>query len=102
MLRAYVDVCQHVYRQSLHESCRGVHPGFERALLRPEGCTPMLVWSDARDAPVRPQRNAMSDRLITALLGHDPGALAEDVSLATPLTSLRITGRDAVVVALSV
>jgi hypothetical protein len=42
----------------------------------------------------------MSDPLIAALLGHDPRALTEDVSLATPLTSSRITGRDAVVAAL--
>jgi hypothetical protein len=42
----------------------------------------------------------MSDPLISALLGDDPAALAEDVSLATPLTSPRITGRDAVVAAL--
>ncbi len=42
----------------------------------------------------------MSDSLITALLGQDPRALTEDVSLATPLTSSRITGRDAVVAAL--
>ena len=42
----------------------------------------------------------MPDPLITALLGQDPQALREDVSLATPLTSSRITGRDAVVAAL--
>jgi len=42
----------------------------------------------------------MSDPLIGALLGDDPAAVAEDVSLATPLTSPRITGRDAVVAAL--
>jgi hypothetical protein len=42
----------------------------------------------------------MSDPLITALLGQDPRALTEDVSLATPLTSSRITGRDAVAAAL--
>jgi hypothetical protein len=42
----------------------------------------------------------MPDSLITALLGDDPRALAEDVSLATPLTSSRIKGRDAVVAAL--
>ena len=42
----------------------------------------------------------MSDPLIAALLGHNPQALTEDVSLATPLTSSRITGRDAVVAAL--
>ncbi|HEY1356956.1 MAG TPA: hypothetical protein VGF21_01500 [Thermoleophilaceae bacterium] len=44
--------------------------------------------------------NTMSDPLTAALLGHDPQALTEDVSLATPLTSSRITGRDAVVAAL--
>jgi hypothetical protein len=42
----------------------------------------------------------MSYPLITALLGHDAQALAEDACLATPLTSSRITGRDAVVAAL--
>jgi len=42
----------------------------------------------------------MSDSLIAALLGQDPWALTEGVSLATPLTSSRITGRDAVVAAL--
>jgi hypothetical protein len=42
----------------------------------------------------------MSDPLIDALLGRDPQALADDVSFATPLTSSRITGRDAVVAAL--
>ena len=44
----------------------------------------------------------MFDPLITALLGDDPRALAEDVSLATPLTSSRIVGPDAVVAALGV
>jgi hypothetical protein len=44
----------------------------------------------------------MSDALITDLSGADPRALAEDVSLATPLTSSRIAGRDAVVAALGV
>jgi hypothetical protein len=42
----------------------------------------------------------MPDQLVTALLGQDPPALREDISLATPLTSSRITGRDAVVAAL--
>ncbi|HEY6397259.1 MAG TPA: hypothetical protein VIX82_07375 [Solirubrobacteraceae bacterium] len=42
----------------------------------------------------------MSDPLIAALLGHNAQALTHDVSLATPLTSSRITGRDAVVAAL--
>jgi len=42
----------------------------------------------------------MSDPMIAALLGHDHGALTENVSLATPLTSSRIAGRDAVVAAL--
>ena len=42
----------------------------------------------------------MSNPLTSALLGHDPRALTEDVSLATPLTSSRIAGRDAVVSAL--
>jgi hypothetical protein len=42
----------------------------------------------------------MSDPLIEALLGRDPKALTADVSLATPLTSSRITGRDNVVAAL--
>jgi hypothetical protein len=42
----------------------------------------------------------MPDPLITALLGQDPVALTEDVSLATPLTSSPITGRGAVVAAL--
>jgi hypothetical protein len=45
-------------------------------------------------------KHAVSGPLTSALLGHDPGALTEDVSLATPLTSSRITGRDAVVAAL--
>jgi hypothetical protein len=42
----------------------------------------------------------MPDPLIAALLGQDPLALREDVSLATPLTSSRSTGRGAVVAAL--
>lgn len=46
------------------------------------------------------KENAMSNALVTALLGDDPGALAAEVSLATPLTAPRITGRDAVVAAL--
>jgi hypothetical protein len=48
------------------------------------------------------KENAMSDPLIAALLGHNPRALRENVSLATPLTSSRIAGRDAVVAALRV
>jgi hypothetical protein len=36
------------------------------------------------------------------MLGHSPAALAAEVSLATPLTAPRITGRDAVVAALGV
>jgi hypothetical protein len=43
----------------------------------------------------------MPDQLISALLGQDRQALTEDVSLATPLTSSRITGREAVITALS-
>lgn len=42
----------------------------------------------------------MSDALIPALLGQRPESLAVEVSLATPLTAPRITGRDAVVAAL--
>ena len=42
----------------------------------------------------------MSDPLVAALLGHNPQALADHVSLATPLTSSRIAGREAVVAAL--
>ena len=42
----------------------------------------------------------MSDPLVAALLGHNPQALTDDVSLATPLTSSRIAGREAVVAAL--
>jgi hypothetical protein len=42
----------------------------------------------------------MSDPLMSALLGHDPAFLTEDASLATLVTSPRITGRDAVVAAL--
>jgi hypothetical protein len=42
----------------------------------------------------------MSDRLIAAMLGRDPAALADDAFLATPLTSLPITDRNAVVAAL--
>jgi hypothetical protein len=44
----------------------------------------------------------MPDQLNTALLGQHPQALTEDVSLATPVTSSRIAGRDAVVAALAV
>ena len=42
----------------------------------------------------------MSDPLVAALLGHNPQALTDDVSLATPLASSRIAGREAVVAAL--
>ena len=42
----------------------------------------------------------MTDPLIAALLGQNPQALREDVSLATPLTSSPIAGRDEVVAAL--
>ena len=42
----------------------------------------------------------MPDPLVAALLGHNPQALTDDVSLATPLTSSRIAGREAVVAAL--
>jgi len=42
----------------------------------------------------------MSDRLIATLFGDSPRILTEDVSLATPFRSSRITGRDAVVAAL--
>jgi hypothetical protein len=42
----------------------------------------------------------MSDPLIAALLGQAPTALAEDVSLATPLKASRIFGREAVSAAL--
>jgi hypothetical protein len=42
----------------------------------------------------------MPSALTAALLGRDPAALTDDVSLATPLTLPRITGRDAVVAAL--
>ena len=42
----------------------------------------------------------MRDSLIAALLGKDPLALRNDVSLFTPLTSSRIDGREAVVTAL--
>ncbi|MFG2793397.1 hypothetical protein [Streptomyces sp. NPDC048419] len=38
----------------------------------------------------------MSQQLNATLSGQAPAALAEDVSLATPLTAPRITGRDAV------
>ncbi|SHN27573.1 hypothetical protein [Actinacidiphila paucisporea] len=38
----------------------------------------------------------MSDPLLAALSGQAPAALAEDVSLATPITAPRIHGRDAV------
>jgi hypothetical protein len=64
----------------------------------------MLGHKDAKTLGPRPHQdlkeNAMSDALITALLGRDPAALAEDVSLATPLTLPRITGRNAVAAAL--
>ena len=43
----------------------------------------------------------MSDLLIHAMLGKEPGALRPDVSLATPLTLPRIAGRDHVVNVLS-
>jgi hypothetical protein len=43
----------------------------------------------------------MPDPLIPALLGQDPAALSADVSLATPLTSTPVIGRDAVVTALA-
>ena len=46
------------------------------------------------------KENTMPDPLIAALLGQDPQALTDDVSLATPLTSSRIIGRDAVLTAL--
>jgi hypothetical protein len=42
----------------------------------------------------------MPDTLIGALLGAEPLALRDDVTLATPLTLLRITGRDQVAAAL--
>ncbi|MFE6130049.1 hypothetical protein ACFQ6Q_17570 [Streptomyces sp. NPDC056437] len=42
----------------------------------------------------------MSDPLPAALLGQTPTALAEEVSLATPLKAPRISGRDAVSAAL--
>ncbi|MEU4170404.1 hypothetical protein AB0F46_26450 [Streptomyces sp. NPDC026665] len=42
----------------------------------------------------------MSNQLNAALSGQAPAALAEDVSLATPLAAPRITGRDAVSAAL--
>jgi hypothetical protein len=38
----------------------------------------------------------MADTLIRALLGTEPAALRDDVTLATPLTLPRITGRDQV------
>jgi hypothetical protein len=50
--------------------------------------------------PLEHKENPLSDPLIAALLGHNAQALTHDVSLATPLTSSRITGRDAVVAAL--
>lgn len=54
-----------------------------------------------RERPAsRFKENTMSDPLTVALQGHEPGALAENVSLATPLTSSPLTGRDAVVAAL--
>jgi hypothetical protein len=42
----------------------------------------------------------MPDPLIGALLGTEPSALRDDVTLATPLTLARITGRDQVAAAL--
>ena len=42
----------------------------------------------------------MSDTLIRALLGAEPSALRDDVTLATPLTLPRIIGRDQVAAAL--
>ena len=42
----------------------------------------------------------MRDALTVALLGQDPQALSDNVSLATPLTSARIMGLDRVVAAL--
>lgn len=70
---------------------------YQRQAPQPAAGTPEPVPS----APHQPlKENAMSDPLITALLGQDPQALTADVSLATPLTSAPITGRDAVVAAL--
>ncbi|MFD2119273.1 hypothetical protein ACFSNO_06600 [Streptomyces cirratus] len=46
------------------------------------------------------EEHAMSDQLNAALSGQAPTALAEDVSLATPLAAPRIAGRDAVSAAL--
>jgi hypothetical protein len=43
----------------------------------------------------------MPDQLLEALLGATPTALRQDVSLATPLTLERITGRDRVLSALT-
>jgi hypothetical protein len=43
----------------------------------------------------------MPDQLLEALLGAAPAALTQDVSLATPLTLERITGRDRVISALT-
>jgi hypothetical protein len=43
----------------------------------------------------------MADQLAETLLGAAPDALAENVSLATPLTLARITGRDAALAALN-
>jgi hypothetical protein len=42
----------------------------------------------------------MSDTLVTVLTGADPAALREDVTLATPLTLPRISGREQVVAVL--
>src|SRR5581483_1339818 len=42
----------------------------------------------------------MSDPLVAALLGQSSAALAEDVSLATPVTAPRISGRGSVSAAL--
>jgi hypothetical protein len=42
----------------------------------------------------------MPDALIRALLGTEPSALRDDVTLATPLTLPRVTGRDQVAAAL--
>jgi hypothetical protein len=47
-----------------------------------------------------PEEEFMADTLIAALLGAQPSALHADVSLATPLTLSRITGRDQVTAAL--
>jgi hypothetical protein len=42
----------------------------------------------------------MADTLVAALLGRDPSALHENVSLATPLTLARVTGREQVLAVL--